>query len=364
MGSQEIVSLRIKTGWCARICGGLVLSGLFLVPATAQHAELRNVPRRDLPGPIDGNSPAFWHEGKLALFRSIGVPQMISRAPDQFGPWKSEIVEGTIRGHNPVWVESAWMDADGILFAWYHHEPEGLCGNASLLTSPEIGAAISFDGGKTLEDLGIILKSGEHLNCGTRNAYFAAGHGDFSVVPDLDHKYFYFIFTNYGGARDEQGIAVARMAYEDRFGPAGAVWKLRDGDWKEPGLGGRMTAIYPAQKSWESENPDSFWGPSVHWNTYLKKYVVLMNHACCDPGWPQEGIYISYVADLGDPSTWGKPTKLLEGEKIGFRAGFYPQVMGLEEGETDSVSGWYARLYIQGISRWEIIFSHEGQFKN
>ena len=97
----------------------------------------------------------------------------------KFGPWKSgESFQG-MQDHYPVWVESAWMDSDGILFAWYHREPQGLCGDRSLLTAPEIGAAISFDGGKTLEDLGIILKSGEYPNCDARNGFFAGGHGDF-----------------------------------------------------------------------------------------------------------------------------------------------------------------------------------------
>jgi hypothetical protein len=341
----------------ARICCSVLLASLLLTQATAQHAELRAVPRRDLPTRIDGNAPAFWHQGRLRLFSSIGIPQMLSQADDQFGAWTSEIVSGRLTEHYPVWVESAWMDDDGILFAWYHHEPQGLCGETSSLTAPEIGAAISFDGGKTLEDLGIILKSGDLLNCDARNGFFAGGHGDFSVVPDRDHRYFYFIFSNYGGDAAEQGITVARMAFEDRFGPVGAVWKFRDGDWNEPGLGGRVTAIYPALKSWEFADADSFWGPSVHWNTYLGKYVVLMNRACCSANWFQEGIYVSYIPNIGDPSGWGTPVKLLDGENIGFRPGFYPQVMGLEEGETDSVSGWYARLYIQGISKWEIIFS-------
>ena len=347
----------VQRYWFACIFRGFLLSLILLVPATAQHADLRRVPRRDLPTRTDGNSPAFWNQGKLTLFSSIGSPQIISESPDQFGPWKSEVVGGTIQDRSPAWIESAWMADDGILFAWYHHEPSGICGDESHLTAPEIGAAISFDGGKTLEDLGIVMKSGEYPNCDARNGYFAGGHGDLTVVPDREHKYFYFIFSNYGGALDEQGVAVARMAYEDRFGPVGSVWKFREDGWNEPGLGGRVTPIYPAQKSWEFEDANAFWGPSVHWNTYLEKYVILMNHACCEVGWLQEGIYVSYVSDLSDVSTWGKPTKLLDGENIGFRAGFYPQVMGLEEGETDSVSGWYARLYIQGVSTWEIIFS-------
>ena len=352
-----MIRLAFLRNCCAGMGGAFLLLVCLFVPAAAQNAELRRVPRRDLPTRIDGNSPAFWHDGKLTLFSSTGVPEMISEAEDQFGPWQSEIVQGTIRDHFPVWVESVWLDSDGVLFAWYHHEPQGLCGDSSILTAPEIGAAVSFDGGNTLQDLGIILKSGEDLNCEARNGYFAGGHGDFSVIPDRSHRYFYFIFTNYGGPMDEQGVAVARMAYEDRFGPAGAVWKFRDGGWNEPGLGGRMTAIYPANKSWNFEDANSFWGPSVHWNTYLRKYVVLMNRACCEVGWLQEGIYVSYISRLSDPSTWEKPVKLLDGENIGFRAGFYPQVMGMGEKETDSLSGWRARLYIQGISKWEIMFS-------
>jgi len=333
-----------------------LFSVVFVTPAAAQHAELRRVPQREFPTKIDGNSPAFWSDGKLKLFSSIGMPEMISEARDQFGPWTSVTVQGDILDHYPVWVESAWMDSDGVLFVWYHHEPIGLC-NDSILTAPEIGAAVSFDGGKTLTDLGIVLKSGEIMDCKAANGYFGGGHGDFSVVPDPERRYFYFLFSNYSGPMDEQGVAVARMGYEDRFGPAGAVWKFRDGGWNEPGLGGRVTAIYPATNSWKFEDATSFWGPAVHWNKYLEKYVVLMNRACCETGWLQEGIYISYATRLDEPSTWSAPVKLLDGESIGFRAGFYPQVMGLEEGETDSVSGWSARLYIQGISRWEIMFS-------
>jgi hypothetical protein len=347
---------------CIRLASALLFPFFFLASvslpsAFAQQAELRRVPIRTLPTRIDGNSPSFWYNDKLNLFTSIGVPETISEATDQFGPWNSQIVQGSIRDHDPVWVESAWLDSDGILFAWYHHEPVGLCGDQSILTAPEIGAAVSFDGGKTLEDLGIILKSGEDIDCDAGNGFFGGGHGDFSVVPDRDHRYFYFFFSNYAGPLDEQGIAVGRMAYEDRFGPAGAVWKYRDGDWNEPGLGGRMTALYPANKSWKFPDADALWGPSVHWNTYLEKYVVLMNHACCEVNWMQEGIYVSYISDLADPTTLTQPMKLLDRESIGLGAGFYPQVLGLQPGETDSVSGWSARLYIQGTSKWEIMFS-------
>jgi hypothetical protein len=39
--------------------------------------------------------------------------------------------------------------------------------------------------------------------------------------------------------------------------------------------------IFPATEPWHDEdlNVDAFWGPSVHWNTHLQQYVMLLNKA-------------------------------------------------------------------------------------
>lgn len=330
---------------------------LFLAPVYGQRAQLRPASQHTLPMQIDGNSPAFWTDGQLQLFNSTGNPQSISTAPDQFGPWHHQLVDVTLQRNIPVWVEAAWRDTDGTVFAWYHHEPEGLCGSGSSLTAPRIGAAISRDGGRTLEDLGVILESGEPLNCGAQNGFFAGGHGDFSVIVDREHRYFYFLFTNYGGPAWEQGVVVARMAFEDRFAPVGAVKKFYLDGWTEPGLRGHMTPIFPSFRTWDRSNADSFWGPSVHWNTHLNQYVVLLNRACCEPRWPQEGIYVTFNPDLSKPWEWQWPVRLIDGKSISHKPGFYPQVLGLGPGETDTLAGEAARLYIHGVSDWEIVFS-------
>jgi len=240
------------------------------------------------------------------------------------------------------------------VFGWYHHEPGGVCSNG--LTAPKIGAVVSYDNGKTITDLGIVLESGITPNCDSENGFFAGGHGDFSVVLGPQGKYFYFFFTNYIGGGEEQGIAVARLAFEDRLHPAGAVQKYYDGKWEEPGIGGRMTAVFPADTNWQSSKTDSYWGPSVHWNTEVQQYVMLLNRACCDVGWPQYGVYMSFAKDLSDPSTWTRPFRILEGEEIEKRPGFYPQIMGMGEGETDSVAGARAKLFVHGESNWELVF--------
>lgn len=320
-----------------------------------QSAFLRSAPKAALPTHIDGNSPAFWDGGVLRLFSSTGNPEMISESSSQFGPWTSEKVDVTRHSHFPLWIEAAWRDDDGTVFGWYHHEPEGLCGGK--LTAPKIGAVVSYDGGKTVTDLGIVLESADAVDCNSKNGFFGGGHGDFSVVPDRERNYFYFFFTNYNGPAEEQGVAAARLAFDDRYHPAGAVQKHHRGQWNEPGIGGRVTPVFTAARTWQREDTDSYWGPAVHWNSHLNRFVMLLNRACCKPGWPQEGIYVSFSEDLSVPALWKAPSRILEGAKTGVAPGYYPQVMGIDPGETDTVAGRMARLYVMGVSTWEIFFS-------
>jgi len=161
-----------------------------------------------------------------------------------------------------------------------------------------------------------------------------------------------------GSVEVGQGVAIARMAFGERQNPVGAVSKYFQGDWTEPGLGGRLSPVFPAAVGWQQSNTDSFWGPSVHWNTYLESYVVLLNHACCAPNWPQEGIYIAYNPDLSDPAGWSAPYKILG--KVTYDAGYCPQVIGTNPGESDTVAGQVARLYVHGRSDWTIVFSKDG----
>jgi hypothetical protein len=327
-----------------------------LAPLQGQSFELRPAPELVMPAAVDSNSPAFWRDGKLHLLNSIGLP-FLSVGEDQFditGSPSSQVwIDNLAR--QPIWIESVWQRADGSIYAWYHHEVIGACPDSGL-SFPVIGALVSRDGGASFEDLGIILASGDALRCDAQNGYFAGGHGDFSVILDRAGKYFYFFFGNYGGDPASQGVAVARMSIEDLDNPVGAVWKYYQGEWSEPGLGGRVTPVFPVRTPWEAADTDAFWGPSIHWNTYLKSYVMLLNRACCSPGWPQEGVYISFHSDLATPDGWSAPAAVLRSDDLGYGLGYYPQVLGVEPGESDTLAGQIARFYLQGVSDWEIIF--------
>jgi hypothetical protein len=90
---------------------------------------------------------------------------------------------------------------------------------------------------------------------------------------------------------------------------------------------------------------NAFWGPSVHWNSYLNLYISLLNRTDGE-GWAQEGVYISFSHDL---LNWTAPEKILESND------WYPQVAGFDDG-TDSLAGKAMRLYIGGVSRLVLEF--------
>jgi hypothetical protein len=332
---------------------------LLAVPAVPQTAKLRPAYDVTIPFRVDGNSPSLWIDGRFFFFTSDSRP-VVSTGEHLFALGAPAAISIDIQDHVPMWIESVWRDDEGTIYGWYHNEPGGVCPGGKL-TAPRIGAVKSTDNGYTFQDLGLVLTSADFPDCNSRNGFFAGGHGDFSVILDRQREYFYFLFTNYAGPSAGQGVATARMAFTDRDHPAGNVYKYYAGEWSEPGIGGRMTAVFRARSVWQRSDYDSFWGPAVHWNTYLEQYVIVMNRACCGNEWPQEGIYISFNADLSEPVGWTTPSQIID--TVPWRPGFYPQVIGTGPEETDSTVGQVGRFYLQGRSQWEIVFQRPEEFE-
>jgi hypothetical protein len=67
----------------------------------------------------------------------------------------------------------------------------------------------------------------------------------------------------------------------------------------------------------------------------------------------QEGIYVGFSDDLSDPRSWTQPRKIYDGGR------WYPQVIGLQKGETDKEAGQVARFFMGGNSEWEIVFLYD-----
>ena len=320
---------------------------------------------------VDSNSPSYWSGSTFVQIHSAGVPVVsIGSSAESFTSTRranftsatsvdpqlidTDITVGPRRIRGGFWIESLYEAGGGFLYGFYHFESTtALCPETDLRT-PFIGAAVSQDGGRSWRDLGLIMSAPPNtVQCSSPNEYFAGGVGDFTVLAKGDHLYFHF--SSYSGTPGEQGVAVARLPIESLSSPSGHVEKWNDGSFSEPGLGGTATATFPAESSWNSAEPDAFWGPSVHWNTYLRRYVMLLNRAI-DPEWTQEGIYVSFNRDITDPEGWSKPKKLLAPEAFG--GAFYPQVIGTDlPGEgTDRRAGRTPRLFVHGVSEHVLRF--------
>lgn len=327
-----------------------MLAALVSATASAASPTLRPASHLQFPHVTDSNSPGHWDGPRFYLFNSTGHPyRSYGSNLFQLGNTGPVTFNNTVNGGR--WMEATWRATNGTLYGWYHLEPGGLC-PVTGLTAPKIGAVRSTDNGANWRDLGVVLQARTNtLKCDAQNGYFAGGNGDFCVMLDDAQQYLYLFISTYAGDVSEQGVAVARMAWSDRDAPAGKVWKWHNGDWLEPGLGGYVTPIFPATVAWERPDCEAFWGPSVHWNTYLQQYVMLLNRAQ-GAGWVQEGIYISYSTNLADPLNWSVPEKILNG------GAWYPQVIGLEPGQgTDKWAGALARFFMSGVSDFEICFA-------
>jgi hypothetical protein len=304
--------------------------------------ELTPAAPLQFPRLVDSNSPAFWSGDQLIVFNSLAWPARTAGKDPQSLLETSDVDLIDPLTEGGYWLESVWKDeSDGVLYGWYHQEPA----NVGCLTAPFIGAALSFDDGLTWVDMGPLLQSGANVDCSFDNGYFTGGHGDFSVILDQESEYFYFLFTDYGADQQDQGVSVARSAFADR-GQPGTVYKYYEGEWSEPGIGGRSTPVLARGTGWQGPFVDEFWGPSVHWNTFLNRYVVLLNRTQ-GFGWDQEGVYIAFSRDL---LAWTEP------EKIVNSTAWYPQVLGLSPGETDTIAGAEARLFVGGISVFVVRF--------
>jgi hypothetical protein len=329
-----------------------------------------------LPGSVDSNSPVMWdlEDGRQTMFvmtSSDGVPRLASGSSiDRMGP-AANVAMAPHPGHG-VWMEAIVSDEVETWYGFYHNEwPATRCGREDRMVS-RIGAARSSDRGRTWEDLGAVIQAPQSSTaCGSSNRYIIGGVGDLSVMLDDDKHYLYIFYSQYQQQATAQGVAVARMQWADRDRPAGRLELWRDGIWEAdagrreflPGLPGsmrrRLEWTYPAATplvapahAWHDadERVDAFWGPSVHWNTALEQYVMLLNRSK-DENYGQEGIYVSYAPRLDNPSLWTPPVKVASGGK------WYPQVVGSGPRGTDKEAGASARFFMSGRSDWVITFT-------
>jgi hypothetical protein len=117
---------------------------------------------------------------------------------------------------------------------------------------------------------------------------------------------------------------------EDPKGGPGTWKKYYNGAFTEPGLGGLQTQV-------PGLTPGA--NPSVHWNTYLKKWVMV---------WHAWGTTAQTRISFSDDGiTWDTPQSIIVSEIVTGGKAWYPTIIG----ETDVKAGQIARIYYADIEK-------------
>ncbi len=301
----------------------------------------------------DGNSPVRVTRDSATVFFSRYEPightlRRVGRRDFTFD--EPSIPVGFCNDPEPrvgKWIEAIWQEPAGPLHGWFHGEAPA-CGAAKLFM-PYIGRVLSKDGGLTWHFRGDLLRLPPALaDSSWRNGFFGGGYGDLSALPDRAGRSLYVFFSSYHPDESAQGVAVLRLPVTDLAAPP-ALWTAKG--WStDSSL--RPKPIWPTRRGWRHADPDSFWGPAVHYNRALDAFVMLLNRTAGGAGdLVQEGIYASMNRDLADAEGWSPPLQIVRG------GAWYPQAVGLEEGCGDTEVESVGRFFMAGFSAWEIEFS-------
>ena len=235
----------------------------------------------------------------------------------------------------------AWRDpATGRLTALYHAEdqedmpliPSGVPGYYS-----SIGCAVSDDDGTTFNKLGQALTS--QLPKSPEGSS-DQGIGEGSLLPDKTGKWLLCYYTDHSKASGRGiGLCVARSPIESA-GLPGSWLKYYQGDFTEPGLGGKEELILSGLR---------FGGaaltPHAQYVAELDRYVMVFCVVVgkeLGPGVADKsGIYLSTSAD---GLKWAPPLQVLKSLVIPWpkrEMAFHPTLV-VEEASADRLKG---RLY-------------------
>ena len=299
----------------------------------------------------DGNSPLRIRDGAATVFFSGYEPRghTLRRVGDgdlgfQAPPLPIMILDDPDPAAGK-WIEAVWQAPGGPLVGWCHVEEPALGGKLML---PRIDWLSSVDDGLVWRWRGTLLRLPPgSAELGWRNGFFAGGFGDLCVVPDRAGRWLYLFFSSYHPREERQGVAMLRLA-ADRHEDPPDLW-TRTGWNRDPAS--PPMPLWPVHRGFRHRDPDSFWGPAVHYNRPLGAWVMLLNRtAGGHADFRQQGIYASLNRDIGDPQGWSPPLAIVSG------GAWYPQAIGTGEGCGDTEVDADGRFFMAGFSAWRIRF--------
>ena len=264
----------------------------------------------------DGNDYImFWAE--FESHRSMGSTQFVE---DQIALQPSNAVFGGRGNYDSYdnggsWLMSVFREQNSDFIGFFHAEDHWYPHTTNDIAWKSIGVTYSNDKGVTWQNGNQIITSATPKPATPT----WGGTGDCCVVWDhINNRWLCYY--------QEHTISMAIST--DPKGAPGTWKKYYFGGFTEDGLGGRQSPL-PTLASVPGGNP------SVHWNTYLLKWVMVWH------GWNPTNIYVSVSSD---GINWDTPKSIIVSE-IGGRA-WYPTIIG----DTDVQAGQVAKIYYADIA--------------
>lgn len=196
----------------------------------------------------------------------------------------------------------------GNVLAFYHGEDqEGAPTNAAGVPGfyCSVALAVSKDEGRTFEKRGPVITSQAPKKS---TGVFDQGCGDMCALTDKDGR-FYLIYYCEHSRVDGRGVQIclARSPVESAGAP-GSWRKYYEGNFTEPGLGGKDTPVLAGGR----HEADAIF-PHVTWVKELQQYVMLFNlvnyrENTSTNAPTQSGIW---AAVSRDGIHWGAPAQVL-----------------------------------------------------
>ena len=157
-----------------------------------------------------------------------------------------------------------------------------------------VALAESYDNGYSFKKTGAVISSSVPKNA---NGYMAQGCGDPCAIIDKSKQYYYIYYTDWGVEQKKRGtqLCLARCAIKDK-GLPGKWFKYYEGEFKEPGLGGKDTPVV------SGKNADAIDGSVVYIKSIDKYVMVYCNVVHAETknwdGAKESGLYFA-VSDNG-----------------------------------------------------------------
>ncbi|SMD32817.1 Por secretion system C-terminal sorting domain-containing protein [Reichenbachiella faecimaris] len=249
---------------------------------------------------------AFW--AHYQNYRTIANSPLLQNHENQLNP--STPVFG---GREPYNGTSNGFDDGGKWFIGVHQRNDTLIGffHSESHWYPRntghayksVGVSYSYDNGATWTSG--IKAIGHTLTKPVDPAW--SGLGDGCVIYNhLDNNWYCYYVPAIGST----AISMARSS--DRYGAPGTWTKWNNGSFSTAGLGGAETPIADLL-----EAPGG--NPSVHWNSYLQKFIMAWH------GWDEK----LYISASDDGITWENARLLID---AGSRT-WYPVIIGANSAE-------------------------------